>query len=52
VATPVYVALFVILQGRMSLRRALIAAAATAGFIAATFEWLMQFELYRGLLFG
>ncbi|HSC95899.1 MAG TPA: tripartite tricarboxylate transporter permease [Burkholderiales bacterium] len=51
-ATPVYVALFVVMQGRMSLRRALIAAAATAGFIAVTFEWLMQFELYRGLLFG
>ncbi|HEY7655834.1 MAG TPA: tripartite tricarboxylate transporter permease [Burkholderiales bacterium] len=51
-ATPVYVALFVIVQGRMSLRGALIAAAATAGFNAVTFEWLMQFELYRGLLFG
>jgi hypothetical protein len=52
VATPVYVALFIIARGRMTLRRALIAAAATAGFIAVTFEWLMQFELYRGLLFG
>jgi putative tricarboxylic transport membrane protein len=52
VATPVYVALFVIVQGRMSLRRGLIAAAATTGFIAVTFEWLMQFQLYRGLLFG
>jgi len=52
VATPVYVALYVIVQGRMSLRKGLIAAAATAGFIAATFEWLMHFELYRGWLFG
>ena len=52
VATPVYVALYVIVQGRMSLRKGLIAAAATAGFIAVTFEWLMHFELYRGWLFG
>jgi len=51
-ATPVYVALFVITRGRMSLRKGLLAAAATEGFIAVTFEWLMQFQLYRGLLFG
>ena len=52
VATPVYLFLYVIAQGQRSVREGVIAAVATAGFIALTFEWLMNFELYRGLLFG
>jgi putative tricarboxylic transport membrane protein len=52
VATPVYVALYVIGQGKMSVRRGVLTAVATEGFIAVTFEWLMQFSLYRGILFG
>ncbi|MBI3043160.1 MAG: tripartite tricarboxylate transporter permease [Betaproteobacteria bacterium] len=52
VATPVYVALYVIKHGKISVRKGVIAAVATAGFIALTFEWGMKFQLYRGVLFG
>ena len=52
VATPVYVALYGISKGSLSVRGALIAAVATEAFIALTFEWGMQFQLFRGVLFG
>ncbi len=51
VAIPVYVALFVIVQGKMSLRRGAAAAVATSAFTAIVFEWLMQYPVYRGFLF-
>jgi len=51
-ATPVYVALYVIRHGKLSVRRGVIAAIATEAFVAGTFEWGMKFELFRGVLFG
>lgn len=48
---PVYVALFVILQGRMKAWQGLAAAVATTAFTGIVFEWLMQYSIYRGFLF-
>jgi putative tricarboxylic transport membrane protein len=52
IATPVYVALYGISKGSLSVRGALIAAVATEAFVALTFEWGMEFRLFRGVLFG
>ena len=48
---PVYVGLFVILQGRMKAWQGLAAAVATTAFTGIVFEWLMQYSVYRGFLF-
>jgi len=50
-AIPVYVALFVILQGKMPVRQGVAAAVATSAFTAVVFEWLLQYPVYRGFLF-
>lgn len=50
--TPIYVFCYVLWRGKLPVRRALIAAIATEAFIAFTFEWAMEFRLFRGVLFG
>ena len=50
-AIPVYVALFVVLQGRMRIWKGAAAAVATTAFTVIVFEWLMQYSIYRGVLF-
>lgn len=52
VAIPVYVFLFMLLFGRKSLRAACIGALATTFFILVVFEWLLDYEVFRGVLFG
>lgn len=49
---PVYVFLFVVLQGRKSVRLAIISAISTAAFTYVVFDRLLQYEVYKGLLFG
>jgi len=48
---PVYVALFVILQGRMKVWKGVAASLATTAFTVVVFEWLMEYSIYRGILF-
>jgi len=48
---PFYVFLFVVFQGRKSVRLGLIAAACSTAFIYVVFELLLRYEVYRGLLF-
>ena len=52
VAIPVYVFLFVVLQGRKSVRLALVSAISTAVFTYVVFDQLLEYEVYRGLVFG
>jgi len=49
---PVYVFLFVLLQGRKSIRLALTSAVSTTAFTYVVFDQLLQYEVYRGLVFG
>jgi len=50
-ASPLFCAAYLRVQGRRSWRAALIAAAAVLLFQFAVFEWLLDYELYRGLPF-
>jgi hypothetical protein len=51
-AIPVYVFAFMLLFGKKTLREALIAAATTTVFTLVVFEWLLNYEVFRGILFG
>ena len=49
---PVYVFLFVAVQGRKGVRKALYAAVSISVFIYVVFELLLRYEVYRGALFA
>ena len=50
--TPVYVLAYMLIQGRKPVLQSAIAAAVTTLFIWIVFEKLMEYEVYRGLLFS
>lgn len=50
-STPVFCAAFVRWRGGRSIRDALIVGAIVLVFQYSVFEWLLDYELYRGLLF-
>ena len=50
-ATPVYVVAYMLIQGRKPVLQSLIAAAVTTLFIWGVFEKLMEYEVFRGVLF-
>lgn len=52
VAIPVFVLLYTRVHGRWPLWLGALAAAATAGVVALVFEWLLDYRLYRGIVFG
>jgi hypothetical protein len=49
---PFYVFLFVVIQGRKSIRLGVIAAACSTAFIYVVFGVLLRYEVYAGLVFG
>ena len=49
---PVYVFLFVVLQGKKSFRQGIIAAAVTTAFTYVVFELLLSYEVYKGIVFS
>lgn len=51
-ATPAYVFAYLVVQGRNSIMQSAIAAVVTTLFIWVVFEILMEYEVYRGLLFS
>jgi hypothetical protein len=51
-AIPVFVFLFVLIQGRSNVRRALLASAVTTGCIYALFEQVLNYKMYQGVLFA
>jgi len=51
-AIPVYVVAFMLLHGKKTPREALIGSAATTVFTLVVFEWLLRYEVYRGIVFG
>lgn len=52
VAIPIYVFLFMLLYGGKTLKEAILAAAVTTAFTLVVFEWLLDYEVFRGILFG
>lgn len=52
ITIPIYVYAFMLLHGKKKPREALIGAAATTLFTLVVFEWLLRYEVFRGLLFG
>lgn len=52
IAIPIYSIAFMTLNGRRPLVSSTIAAGITTLFVYVVFEWLLRYELYRGLLFG
>ena len=48
---PFYVFLFVVVQGRKPMKQGLLSAIITTAFIYIVFEKLLQYEVYKGLLF-
>jgi hypothetical protein len=52
IAIPIYVFLFMLLFGKKSLRKAVTGALATTFFTLVVFEWLLDYEVFRGVLFG
>ena len=51
-AIPIYVFLFVLIQGRSGVGRALLASVITTGCIYLLFEKLLRYEMYQGVLFA
>ena len=49
---PVYVFLFVVVQGKKSFRQGIIAAAVTTAFTYVVFELLLSCEVYKGIVFS
>jgi hypothetical protein len=49
---PVYAFLFVVAQGRKTVRQGIISAAVTTLFTYVVFEVLLRYEVYRGLVFS
>ena len=49
---PVYVFLFVVVQGKKSLRQGTIAAAAATAFTYVVFALLLRYEVYQGIIFS
>ena len=49
---PVYAFLFVVAQGRKTVRQGIISAAVTTVFTYVVFELLLRYEVYRGLVFS
>jgi hypothetical protein len=41
-----------LLFGKKTLRESLIGAAATTVFTLVVFEWLLRYEVFRGIVFG
>ena len=52
VGAPLYIVAYMLVRGRKSLRASLAAALLTSLFIWLVFDYLMQYEVYRGILFG
>lgn len=52
IAIPVYVFLFMTIYGRKTLRQAFWGTVATTAFTVVVFEWLLNYEIFRGILFG
>ena len=51
-AIPIYVFAFMLLFGKKTLRESSIGAAATTVFTLVVFEWLLRYEVFRGIVFG
>ena len=51
-AIPIYVFLFVAIQGRSGIRRAVLTSIITTGCIYVLFEQLLNYEIYQGILFA
>jgi len=51
-AIPIFVFLFVLIQGRSKVQRALLASAITTGCIYVLFEKVLNYEMYQGILFA
>jgi len=52
VAIPIYVFLFVAIQGRGGIARAALASIITTGCIYVLFEKLLDYKIYQGMLFA
>lgn len=52
VVLPIYISLFMLLQGRRSIRQSLISAGATTLLIYLVFQLLWGYAIYPGLLFS
>jgi hypothetical protein len=50
-ATPLYILGYMLIYGRRSFRQSAITAVVTTAFIWVVFEILLQYNLYRGILF-
>jgi hypothetical protein len=50
--TPVYIVLYMWLFGKRSLRSSIISSLIVTALIGLTFEYLFQYPLFKGLLFG
>jgi putative tricarboxylic transport membrane protein len=50
--TPIYIVLYMWLFGKRSLRSSIISSLIVTGLIGFTFEYLFQYPLFSGLLFG
>ena len=51
VTIPIYVLAFMVVQGRKPVRQSALAAVAITGLMWVVFEWLLRYEVYKGLLF-
>jgi hypothetical protein len=51
-ASPIFCAAYIWLQGRRSLLSSILIGMSVFVFQFAVFEWLLDYELYRGLLFA
>lgn len=49
---PVYAFLFVVAQGRKTVRQGIISAAVTTAFTYVVFELLLRYEVYKGIVFS
>ena len=52
ITVPIYVLAFMRIQGRKPLKQSVIAAAAVAAVVWVSFEVLLRYDLYPGILFG
>ena len=51
-AIPIYVFLFIAIQGRGGIRRAVLTSIITTACIYILFEQLLEYEIYQGMLFA
>jgi len=52
VAIPIYVFFFMLIFGKKSLKESILGALATTAFTLVVFEWLLNYEVFRGIVFG